>query len=86
MKGQKIFSSTFFKGYGAASDKRFASYIARQTERYDKGQDLSYKALMNLANYEFKSMKVEGTGNSPSKEEERILALEAKMMTKNNGL
>lgn len=68
-----------FKGYAAASDKRFVAYIGRRKERYDEGEDLTHEALMNLANEKFKSMKDEGTWNSPSEEEERILALEAKL-------
>ncbi len=75
-----------FKGYGAALDKRFVSYIARRKERYDEGEDLCYDALMNLANEKFKSMKDEGTWNSPSEEEERMLALEAKLQAKMNKL
>ncbi len=73
-----------FKGYGAASDKRFVSYIARRKEKYDEGEDLSHDALMNLANEKFKSMQDEGTWNSPLDEEERILALEAKPQAKMN--
>jgi len=40
---------------------------------------LFHETLMNLANEKIKSMKKEGTWNAPSKEEEQILALEAKL-------
>ena len=38
-----------------------------------------HETLMNLANEKIKFMKDEGTWNAPSKEEEQILALEAKL-------
>jgi len=68
-----------FKGYFAATDKKFVAYIGRRKERYEEGEALSQETLMNLANEKFKSMKDEGTWNAPSEEEERILALEAKL-------
>jgi len=44
-----------------------------------QGKDLFHDTLMNLAKEKFKPMKDGGTWNAPSKEEEQILALEAKL-------
>lgn len=70
-----------FKGYKAATDKTFVSYIARKQEAYEEGQDIEPKTLMNLANERFKTLKATEEWNSPSAEQEQIIALTAEIAT-----
>jgi len=68
-----------FKGYGAAHDKTFVSYIAHRKMLHDDGEDVTPDALMELANNKFKNLVQEGTWNAPSESEEKIMALESKI-------
>jgi hypothetical protein len=75
--------TNLFKGYAAASDQVFRSYIERKLETWEEsgGDDdtMSADALMALANENFKIMKNKGTWNDPSANEEKITALSAKV-------
>ena len=73
--------SNLFKGYLAASDKTFTSYIARKLEHYEEGTLTEPKALMQQAANKFKLLKESGKYNAPSEEEEKILALQAEIKT-----
>lgn len=68
-----------FKGYKAASDKTFVSYIARKQEAYEEGQNVDPKTLMNLANERYKTLKATEEWNAPTAEEEQIIALKAEV-------
>ena len=76
-----------FKGYGVASDKMFRDYISHKEDRYDEGEDIIPDELMNLASNKYKVLKDKGLWNAPSSEEEKIIALEAKIkdLTKSKG-
>jgi hypothetical protein len=65
--------TNLFKGYAAASDQVFRSYIERKLKTWEEsGRDndtMSADALMALANKKFKIMKNKGTWNAPSANE-----------------
>ena len=71
--------TNLFKGYQAASDKVFVSYIGRKLEQYEEGETITSEALMQLGNNKFKLLKEGGTWNAPSDEEEKILALQTEV-------
>ena len=71
--------SNLFKGYAAASDNTFASYIERKQEEYEDGTNIKPTALMSLADKNYKTLKIKGTWNAPSQEEENILALKTEI-------
>ena len=71
--------SNLFKGYLAASDKKFIKYIGHKMEKYEEGEEIEPDKLMQLANNKFRLMKEKGTLNAPSEEGEKILALQAKV-------
>jgi hypothetical protein len=84
-RGKAIDESTLmtnlFRGYGAASDKRFRAYIARKEETWTEGPtaELDADALMNLANEKYKLMKTRDEWDAPSEEEEKLIALQAQV-------
>jgi hypothetical protein len=71
--------SNLFKGHLAASDKTFTTYIARKLEMYEEGSNMRPEPLMHQAANKFKLLKESRKYNSPSQEEEKILALEAEL-------
>ena len=71
--------SNLFKGYAVASDNTFTKYIERKQEEYEDGADLQPISLMSLADKKYKTLKVKGTWNAPSQEEEKILALKTEI-------
>ena len=75
--------TNLFKGYAAASDQVFRSYIERKLETWEEsgGDDdtMGADALMTLANEKFKIMKNKGTWIAQSANEEKITALTAKI-------
>ena len=77
--------ANLFKGYQAASDKVFVSYIGRKLEKYEEGEDITSETLMQLGDNKYKLLKEGGLWNAPSDEEEKILALqtEVKKLQKN---
>ena len=73
------FLSNLFKGYAATSDTTFTSYIKRKQEEYEDGTNIKTTALMSLADKKYKTLKIKGTWNAPSQEEEKILALKTEI-------
>lgn len=71
--------SNLFKGYAAASDKEFKSYIAKKEDLYDEGENIDARTLMQLALNKYKTLCEGGRWNAPSEEEEKIIALEAEV-------
>ena len=71
--------SNLFKGYQAASDKVFVSYIERKLEKYEEGRSIAPETLMQLSNNKYKLLKEAGVWDAPSIQEEKILALQAEM-------
>jgi hypothetical protein len=68
-----------FKGYKAASDKKFVAYIEKKEEDYDDGEAMTAEHVMELALNKFKVRKEANTWNAPTEEEEKIFALEAEI-------
>ena len=71
--------TNLLKGYKAAKDKKFVEYIEKKEEDYEDGTPITPQTLMELADNRFKVLKQKGVWNAPSPEEEKILALEAKI-------
>jgi hypothetical protein len=71
--------SNLFKGYKSATDERFLKYIALKEEYYEEGNNLGANELMNLAKNKWRVLKQKHLWNAPSPQEEKILALEAKI-------
>lgn len=75
--------TNLYKGYAAASDAPFVDYIARKQEEYEEGgttdNDKHAQELMTFAYNKFKNSKLKGTWNAPNEQEEKIIALEAKV-------
>jgi hypothetical protein len=46
-----------FKGYQAASDKVFVSYIGHKLEKYEEGEDNTSETLMQLGDNKYKLLK-----------------------------
>ena len=71
--------SNLFKGYKSATDDRFLKYIALKEEYYEEGNNLGAYELMSLAKNKWRVLKQKHLWNAPSPQEEKILALEAKV-------
>ena len=71
--------TNLFKGYKAVQDKKFVQYIELKEEKYEEGEDMSPQQLMKVALNKYNIRKLRGQWNAPSAEEEKILALEAKI-------
>ena len=61
------------------SDTTFTSYIERKQEEYEDGTNIKHTALVSLADKKYKTLKIKGTWNAPSQEEEKILALKTEI-------
>lgn len=71
--------ANLFKGYKSASDRNFVAYIMKKEEDYHEGISMTPDHLMNLADNKYKTLVQLSQWNAPSPEEEKILALEAKL-------
>lgn len=71
--------ANLFKGYKAASDRNFVTYIMKKEEDYHEGVNMTPDHLMTLADNKYKTLLQLNQWNAPSPEEEKILALEAKL-------
>ena len=71
--------ANLFKGYAAASDKVFTAYIQKKQGDYDDGAIIEPDHLMRLAQNKCKSMVERKKWRAPDSQEERIIALEAKI-------
>ena len=58
--------SNLFKGYAAASDNTFTSYIESKQEEYEDGTNIKPIALMSLSDKKYKTLNIKGKWNSPS--------------------
>ena len=68
-----------FKGYFAASDRVFITYIQDKQDKYNEGQAMPPQLLMQLALNKYKTLVEAGKWNAPSDEEAKIIALEAEI-------
>jgi hypothetical protein len=71
--------TNLFKGYAACSDKNFVKYIGDKQSDWEEGNDLSPQQLMNLAANKFKILKTKEIWEAPSDEEEKLIALQARL-------
>lgn len=71
--------TNLFKGYKAATDKKFVSYIERKEIDFFDGQDLPVPMLMDLALNKAKIQIEMGEWMATTEEEEKIIALEAQV-------
>ena len=68
-----------FKGYNEVNDKNFLRYIQAKEDEYDDGTNINANTLMIQCANKYKILVECGLWNSPSAEEEKILALETKL-------
>ena len=68
-----------FKGYKAASDKEFVKWVIKKEDEYEEDVDINPIKLMKLAQNKYKTRIETGEWNSPTEEEEKIIALEARV-------
>lgn len=66
-----------FKGYYAAADKEFVSYMRTHKDRYSDGEDYTEEQLLNLALNKYTDLKREGKWTTLSSDQENIVALSA---------
>jgi hypothetical protein len=71
--------ANIFEAYKSATDKDFVNYIKQKENDYDEGREIDPIVLMQLAQNKYKTMVDEKTWAVPSKEEEKIIALEAQI-------
>jgi hypothetical protein len=70
-----------FKAYKAASDDVFVRYIEKKEDDYDDGTAISPTELMQLAANKYKNLNDSGKWNTPSAQEEKLIALESRIKT-----
>jgi len=71
--------TNLFKGYKSAKDENFVNYINLKEEYYEEGNALGANELMEFAKNKWSILKQKHLWNAPSPQEEKILALEAKV-------
>jgi hypothetical protein len=71
--------ANLFEAYRSAPDKRFVQYIEMKINAYDEGEDIQALELMQLAQNKYKVLVDEKKWAAPTKEEEKIVALEAQL-------
>ena len=69
--------TNLFRGYLAASDRDFVTYILRKKDEYEDGEDITDSSLMSLALNKYKTQVRDGKWNQLSPEQEQIVALNA---------
>ena len=72
-------TANLFKAYKSALDNTFTAYIQKKEDDFDDGEDIEAETLMRLAENKYKVLVEQDSWNAPSKEEEKIVALEAKL-------
>ena len=68
-----------FRGYRACIDHEFQQWIKMKQHDYNEGQDVSPDALMSLALNTYNTMIKDGTWKAPTKDQETIVTLTAKI-------
>ena len=68
-----------FKGYLAATDRSFTAYIEKKLELYEEGSHVTSDQLMIWAKNKYDLLLDKGLWNAPTEEEEKIIALSAKI-------
>jgi hypothetical protein len=70
-----------FEAYKVATDQDFVNYIKMKENDYDEGKDVTADSLMQCAQTKYKIMVEEKKWAVPTKDQEKIIALEAKIKT-----
>jgi hypothetical protein len=73
--------TNLFKSYLAVNNKTFLAYIGRKQENYEEGNGIATEDLMTMADNKSKLLKEGNRRNTPSEDEEKILALHAEIKT-----
>jgi hypothetical protein len=68
-----------FAAFMAVPDKKFVEYIEKQKDKFDEGEDVTTKFLMQVALTKYKDRKRSDTWQAPSAEAEQIMALTAQI-------
>jgi hypothetical protein len=68
-----------FEAYKVAVDKDFVMWTKTKENEYDEGKDIDPFDLMLLAQHKYKTMVADKSWAAPTKEDEKIIALEAKV-------
>ena len=68
-----------FTAFLPVPDKKFVEYIEKQKDKYDEGEDITTKKLMQVALIKYKDRKRSDMWQAPSPEEEQIMALTAQV-------
>jgi hypothetical protein len=68
-----------FEAYLAVPDRKFVDYIEKQKDKFDEGEDVTEKTLMQVAIVKYKDRKRSDTWQAPSREEVEIVALKAEI-------
>jgi hypothetical protein len=68
-----------FAAFMVVPDKKFVEYIEKQKDKFDEGEDVTTKKLMQVALTKYKDRKRSDTWQAPSAEAEQIMALTAQI-------
>jgi hypothetical protein len=71
--------TNLFKGYKAASDKKFWPYVERQESDYFDGITITPQSLMNKMSMRYKQLVVQKMWDAPREEGEKIMAMQAQI-------
>ena len=72
--------SSIFKGYMACTDKAFREFVQRKKDAYEEGDEVTTtEDLMEKAKNKYSSLVQQGKWNEESEEQQRIIALQAKI-------
>ena len=74
-----------FAAYMSVPDRKFVEYIEKQKDRFDEGEDIDSKKMMQVALIKFKDRKRADKWQAPSAQEEQIIALTAQVSALSKG-
>jgi hypothetical protein len=77
--------SNLFKGYMSVSDDSFVDFIKRKKDAYEEGDiNLTANELMESTANKYNGLKQQGRWNATSEQDEKIIALQAKIQALEN--
>ena len=79
------FLINLFTAYMAVLDKKFVECIEKQKDKFDEGEDVTVKKLMQVALTKFKDRKRSDTWQAPTPQDEEIMALSAEIVELKKG-
>ena len=68
-----------FAAYMSVPDRKFVEYVEKQKDKFDEGEEVTTKKLMQVALVKYKDRKRSNNWQAPSHEEEQIIALTAQI-------